>query len=173
MEAEVWLPVVGYEERYSVSSLGRIRSNARVFVDRLGRTMTRKERVLRLNCSTYGYPTFSLEYGKAAVVVHKVVMLAFVGPRPPGLVICHCDGNKKNPALSNLRYGTPAENEADKDRHGTRLVGEAASGAKLTTAQVLSIRRDVRPTRCIASQYGVTKQAINSIKSRRTWAHLG
>lgn len=42
--------------------------------------------------------------------VHKLVMWAFVGPRPEGMDIDHLDGNPHNNRLDNLTYETPALN---------------------------------------------------------------
>ena len=62
-----------------------------------------------------GYLTVQLgPRGKRTrVTVHRMVMLAFVGPRPPGKEIAHWDGDKTNNALTNLRYATPKENGYD------------------------------------------------------------
>ncbi len=52
-------------------------------------------------------------------LVHRLILLAFVGECPDGLQACHYDGDKSNCRLSNLRYDTPKGNAADKVRHGT------------------------------------------------------
>jgi hypothetical protein len=51
--------------------------------------------------------------------VHKLVARAFLGPLPKGLQVRHLDGDSLNNHLSNLRYGTPLENQHDRFRHGT------------------------------------------------------
>lgn len=51
--------------------------------------------------------------------VHRLVMLAFVGPRPEGQEVRHLDGDPTNNRLGNLAYGTPSENSYDAIRHGT------------------------------------------------------
>jgi hypothetical protein len=56
----------------------------------------------------------------ARVKVHVLMMAVFVGPRPPGLVINHVDGNKHNNFLSNLEYCTNLENE----RHSLRVLNK-------------------------------------------------
>lgn len=42
--------------------------------------------------------------------VHKLVALAFLGPRPTGYDIDHIDGDKTNNHYTNLRYVTTKEN---------------------------------------------------------------
>lgn len=50
--------------------------------------------------------------------VHRLVLKAFVGPCPKGQWAAHNDGNTENNSLTNLRWDTPANNCADKKRHG-------------------------------------------------------
>src|SRR3954468_21881101 len=64
---------------------------------------------------------------KSARYVHHLVLEAFVGPRPPGLVCCHWDGDPSNNRLANLRWDTHQANMDDMLRHGTRGRGETAS----------------------------------------------
>lgn len=74
-------------------------------------------------------------------LVHRLVLEAFVGPRPEGAQACHGDGDRTNNRLTNLRWGTPAENAADRDRHGTTARGERVGTAKLSDADVAELRR--------------------------------
>lgn len=50
--------------------------------------------------------------------VHRLVGSAFIGELPQGMVTRHLDGDKTNNAVTNLAYGTPAENSADVVAHG-------------------------------------------------------
>lgn len=74
--------------------------------------------------------------------VHQLVAHHFIGPRPPGLITCHNDGNHLNNDVSNLRYDTHKANSADMMRHGTHvpLIGSRNPGLKLTDADVLQLR---------------------------------
>lgn len=96
----------------------------------------------RVSSST-GYPGVSLcRHGQIhSITVHAAVASAFIGPRPEGQVVRHLDGNPENCTLSNLSYGTYAENEDDKQRHGRRPRGQAIHGSKLTPDDVSEIRR--------------------------------
>lgn len=107
MVSERWKPVVGWESYYEASSLGRIR--------RIGG----KVRAQYTNID--GYKTVSVTGGGArkTLSVHVAVLEAFSGPRPPGLVCRHMDGNPANNTLANLQWGTPSDNNYDKRRHGT------------------------------------------------------
>lgn len=114
---EIWRPVVGFEGAYEVSDQGRVRSVQRT--DGIGRRVN--ARVLRPGVATNGYPLVSLwrEGRGSSQFVHHLVAAAFIGPRPPGMDICHEDGNRLNHVASNLRYDTRAANLADARRHGT------------------------------------------------------
>ena len=50
--------------------------------------------------------------------VHRLVLEAFVGPLPDGMVTRHLDGNPLNNHISNLQYGSQSENGLDTVRHG-------------------------------------------------------
>lgn len=52
------------------------------------------------------------------VLVHQLVLAEFVGPRPTGLVVRHLNGNSRDNRLSNLVYGTAAQNAQDAIAHG-------------------------------------------------------
>jgi hypothetical protein len=59
--------------------------------------------------------------GKTTRLVHKLVLLAFVGP---GIKPRHKDGNKLDNRLSNLCYGEPRHSQAGKRcRNNHELVG--------------------------------------------------
>lgn len=107
--------------------------------------------------------------------VHRLVLEAFIGPRPEGMVGCHNDGNPLNNAVENLRWDTPKANSADRATHGTLLLGRELHSAKLSEDDVREIRRlraageQYKP---IAERFGVTKQAIFHVCKRQSWAHV-
>jgi len=119
---EIWLPVVGYEGLYEVSSEGRVRSLGKVLTDSLGRTRRIKPRILKRSYS-HGYPSIGLHGPQRSCTrtVHILVMEAFIGPRPPGLneIRHYPDPDKNNARLENLSYGTHSQNAFDRVEHGT------------------------------------------------------
>jgi len=108
---EEWRPVVGWEAKYEVSSLGRVRT-----LPRWGVPGT----VLKPATHAWGYQMVGLSMiGRHSTrAVHRLVGEAFLGPRPEGLETRHMDGNPANNAAANLRYGTKSENAQDRVRHG-------------------------------------------------------
>lgn len=95
---EEWRPT--HHPNYDVSSWGRVMSRAQ-----------RKPKILKWQFPSHGYPTVSLGKGKQ-FLVHRLVAAAFLGPCPSGQEVCHRDDNPRNPALSNLEYGTRKDNIA-------------------------------------------------------------
>ena len=68
-------------------------------------------------------------------LVHRLVLEAFKGPAPKGLIGCHNDGNAANNSLQNLRWDTPLSNVEDTIKHSGkvpilsyRLFGDRAGG---------------------------------------------
>lgn len=107
-----WRPVPGFEQDYRVSDEGQVWSRPR---------KTTRGGILRAKVSKRGYLTVALSSGghQKTYAVHRLVALAFLGKRPDGQEVRHLDGDRLNPQLSNLVYGTSTENHLDKRRHGT------------------------------------------------------
>lgn len=182
MNIEVWRAVPGYEGRYEVSDLGRVRSLDRtVELIRLGKTTTRRRKgvVLSPGLTPEGYLLVVLhrDDGGSTRRVHRLVLEAFVGPAPSGTQALHGDGDEGNCRLSNLRWGTPKENSADAIRHGTqtRMPGEKHHQAKLTDGLVRLIRRALEyrvPGTVIARGVGVSPSTVSLIRRGKNWTHV-
>lgn len=54
------------------------------------------------------------------IMVHRLVLEAFVGPCPDGLEGCHGNGIPDDNRLDNLRWDTHESNMADRDQTGQR-----------------------------------------------------
>jgi hypothetical protein len=120
LPGERWLPIPGWEGYYSVSDMGRVRSEARAITHRDGKTQTRKGQLLRPTEHNGRYQVRLKRPGyRQTCRVHQLVMLAFVGPCPPGLEVCHTQGNALDNRLTGLRYDTSSNNRLDSVRHGT------------------------------------------------------
>jgi NUMOD4 motif len=102
---ETWAslaPVGG--SRYQVSDMGRVRNSS-------GHIMA-----LTVSKGGKGYPRVKLvcdDGRKRWFDVHVSMMAAHVGPRPPGMDVCHGKLGKVN-LLENLRYDTRAANLRDR-----------------------------------------------------------
>ena len=124
-----------------------------------------------------GYPTVNLAKGgkKSARRIHRLVLEAFVGPCPPGMVACHNDGDRSQSDLANLRWDTPKANSDDTLRHGTRATGSRCGATKLSEGEVIEVRRlraEGMSFADLAARFKVTTSNIEAIVYRRSWRHL-
>jgi hypothetical protein len=119
-EDEEWRPVLGYETQYLVSDRGRVRSVDRTVRRQDGVVQPKPRRMLKLHVKKSGHiqVVFSKNNHHRSPYVHKLVLEAFVGPRPPGMEACHWDGNPANNHVDNLRWDTRSANGLDRVRHG-------------------------------------------------------
>lgn len=157
---EEWRVVVEAPE-YMVSNLGQIKS-----------AYTNRPLVGGLDKN--GYRKLVLCTGGRRIHrrVCALVCTAFHGDRPPGMVTRHLNGTKTDDSASNLAWSTQAENIADKVAHGTAQVGAKHPRAILTEDAVRYIRSSQAPCRELMTQFGVSKDAIYSVRNGRTWGHL-
>lgn len=176
---ERWLPVCGSEDRYAVSSWGRVKRLARVTMkrDQFGRLQPHRlqERVL-VSSLREGYPAVAIWDGQKAVTtsVHRLVARAFLGEPREGQMVLHGDGDRKNPCLDNLRYGSSFDNAADAAKHGTVARGERAGTAKLT-AQKVAILKGLKGSvsaKDIGAALGVSHMTVYGIWHGRDWKHV-
>ena len=118
-------------------------------------------------------------YGESSVGglrrrAHRLSYEAFIGEIPPGAwVLHHCD----NPACCNpahLYLGDHGRNVRDKveRERQARFPGEMHPMSKLDEEAVRSIRMTSGARAPLADKYGVSKQTISDIRSRRSWKHL-
>ena len=127
---------------------------------------------------------------------HRAAYEIAYGPIPPELNICHsCDVSypvgdrtyRRCVRPDHLFLGTTAENIADRcqkgrsasgERHGWHKHpealphGEQCHTSKLTEEQVLTILNDDRPAKQLATEFGVSKSAIDRVRERKTWTHV-
>jgi hypothetical protein len=152
--------VVGYE----VSNRGRVRS---FWLNRYLKDSPQK--VLNPVIGNHGY--FYVRLNGAVKLVHRLVLTAFRGKSK--LYGCHNDGNKLNNVLSNLRWDTQAGNMKDRERHGTKWIGNKNPLAKLSMDLAQKIREEHKlgniSGRALARKYGVTEGTIRPLLAGKTW----
>lgn len=102
------MPVVGFEDVYEVSDLGRVRTVATGLI-----------RIPEIEPKS-GYARLQLKRAgrRRACRVHVLVLEAFVGPRPAGMEGCHNSGDPSDNRPGNLRWDTHINNALDMVRHG-------------------------------------------------------
>ena len=107
--------------------------------------------------------------------VHIMVAEAWHGSRPDGHEVAHGNGVSTDNRAVNLRWATPAANNADKIQHGTASLGGRHGGAKLTESDVRAIRDaylagTTQPV--LAERYGVSVATVSDLVRGRTWSHI-
>lgn len=93
-----------------------------------------------------GYPFVAIieEGRRRTIPVHRLVCSSFHGEKPfPTAVVRHLDGVQENNRPANICWGTYAQNEADKRRHGRVAEGERHGQVKLTEEGVRIIRASI------------------------------
>jgi len=178
----MWKPIPGYETSYAASTEGRIRSLERIvtYTRRDGRCVERKylSKTLKPGLNSRGYEIVSLcdaDNRHHTRAVHRLVLETFVGPKQPGQECRHLDGNIRNNALTNLCWGTAAENMADKIAHGTWVRGSRVGNSRLTEPQVREIKARLAQKEShasIALDYDVKTVTISAISAGRNWSWI-
>lgn len=146
----VWREIPEYPG-YLVSNDGRVLSRKR-----------RKERELS-QCLRQRYRCVKI--GGTVEDVQTLMLLAWVGPRPPGNQARHLDGDKENNAVGNLAWGTVLENRDDKVRHGRTKIG-AVQAREIRNA----CKAGEKTQKEIAAMYGITQSYVSKIVHERRWA---
>jgi NUMOD4 motif/HNH endonuclease len=172
---EEWRPIPGYEGQYEVSSMGRVRSLTRAASD--GRHVAGTMKSMRYDYR--GYLRVSFATGKRSVktchMVADLVLAAFVGPKPEGSVDRHLNGVRDDNRLSNLCYGTVAENGADTAKHGTLKgpgVRRAYKRGPIIPSETIALVKAAKSSVQASKLYGVDASYAADIRAGRIkcWA---
>lgn len=158
---EVWKPIPNWDG-YEVSSKGNVRSYRQ---RGRNRGLSSKQHLLKPSAtsrwSNRGYLGVTFP-GNKRISIHRLVMLAFAGPCPDGMEVCHNDSNPRNNNLDNLRYDTPQNNNQDR--------------CPLTNEQVVNVReRRARgeTIALLATEHGISKESMRNLCSGKTFVQAG
>lgn len=165
---EVWKDVVGYEDHFRVSNLGRV-------------TSKRTGKILKQHINKQGRAGFATKIGGrngscVCFKTHRLVATAFI-PNPENKpTVNHKDGNPLNNCVENLEWATHSENI----RHAfdTGLIvpasGFRSTSAKLTEEQVETIRinPDGLTVRQLAFLLGVHHCTVVRCKNNKRYKPL-
>lgn len=163
---EIWKPIPSFEDRYLISSHGRIKS---LYADV----------ILKLKTNSRGYYVVGLWQKRKSkwFSLHKIVANNFIPNN--NLIrnqINHKDGNKLNNKINNLEWCTAKENAFHSIQNGlnkTIAPGDDHQGAKLTTHEVKIIRRVFLDgevsVKNLCDKYNLKELTIRRIIHNRTW----
>ena len=174
---EKWRPCAGYEDCYAISDLGRLARTA---------TYGRKPKScwkLRASALKKGYRTYHMckdgisQYRLA----HILVWLTFKGPIPNGFEINHKNGNRDDPALTNLEPLTRSQNAVHsfevlgRANFNVTQLGSKNGSARLTEQDIPEIFRlsaaGLHQWQ-IAERFGVSQRTIGMVLRGETWRHI-
>lgn len=173
--SEIWMPIPGYVNLFSVSDCGRVRreNNARTGGYKAGRIYENK-----LMPNGYFMTRLNLNGKTIAIMTHRLVAMAFLGiPDDPAFEVNHKNGNKQDNRVSNLEWVTRSENK----HHAYDVLGnigprgEICGMSKLTEDDVLKIiamRKEGLLYKDIAKQFPVSSVQIGRICAGTRWAHI-
>lgn len=169
MQNEQWKPVVGFENHYIVSNLGRIKRTS----------FTRRSDVPYLKggirSTGYKYITFTVGNKTYQRALHRIIGECFIPNPERRPQINHIDGNKLNNAIHNLEWVTARGNLLHRSRILGKERGENHHAASLTEKQVLhviSLMREGYRNIDISRITGIYSRKVSLIRHRGIWAHL-
>lgn len=175
---ETWKDIPNFDG-YQASDLGRIRAYwKRGWTNRGSvRLATDDPRVIDPTVSSRGYLVVRIFDNKGknrTKQVHRLVIEAFLGPCPDKHEGCHRDGDRLNPRLKNLYWGTRKQNSLDTVRHGrnkksvlTAYQIDEAISLKAAGATTIELSEKYGVRQCTVSQM-LLNRGIRSMRRRFT-----
>lgn len=119
---EVWLPILGYENIYSVSNMGRICSHHNGYMNIIVQQYNKKINMFEVHLYKNGI--------RKCLKVHRIVALSFI-PNPLNKdTVNHIDGDRSNNTVQNLEWSTYSEQNIHKINvlKSTKSIGYSKNG---------------------------------------------
>lgn len=174
MKKEVWIDILGYENIYKISNLGRVKSLSRKLNTFRGYRIT-NERIMKPRKDKEGYllVNLRLENVMTTFKIHRLVAIAFI-PNPNNKPeVNHNDGDKTNNEYTNLIWSTSKENCHHKLQH----IKSTHKRFKLKANDVIFIRDFyIKNTNVskqnLANLFNIKKSTLDNLLKNRIWKHV-
>lgn len=121
IKQEIWKDVIGYENLYQVSNLGRIKSLYKI--RRTGKcyNVIREypEKILSIKINNNGYEQTNIckDGVLKCFLVHRLVAQSFLFNEDLKKQVNHLNGNKRDNSVENLEWVSSRENECHKQKN--------------------------------------------------------
>lgn len=161
----------GYEWRYLVGTDGSVWSRSKRDPFSWCQLKPQKAKDGRLAVMLFS----GTKASRKRMLVHRLVLLAFFGPCPPGMESRHLNDVPTDNRLANLAWGTHVENCKDRDGNGGTARGSLVGTSTLREDQVRVIRllaASGLTHREIAERFGITRPHVSMIMAGRRWGWL-
>lgn len=180
LKNEVWkeLPLKHkrlLRKKYAVSNKGRLAS----YTDDI------KSGTLLKGSTVEGYTVVNVKPDNTyqSLYLHRMIAKLFLTkPDRRHKFVIHKDHNKKNNAVSNLRWATKEEMEAHqqnspaklayKERQRNRTEGLKLNARKVRAIKRLLKNRGQKTMKQIADKYGISEMQLYRIKKGENWGHI-
>ena len=180
--SEIWLDIKGYEGHYQVSSIGRVKSLARVVESRKGIFGNKKERILKPNKNKKGYLVVKLckkvdgVCSELNFICHRLVANEFLDNRLNKPQVNHKNGIKDDNRVENLEWATGSENIIHSLANNLKIPqkGSEHGNSKLTEESVVEIRAigRTKTLKEVAKIYNVDMSLISLVLLNKIWKHV-
>ena len=159
---EIFKTIKGYDGKYQISNLGRVKSLARKGVKR--------DRILKASIASDGYPGVAVFINSKAfrLSIHRLLGEYFI-PNPENKkTINHKNGIKTDYRLVNLEWSTQLENNLHALSTGLR----PSSRRSLSDKDALFVFNSLKNTSELKAMFNVSRNVIRRIKLGLTYKNV-
>ena len=147
---EVWKKIVSYDHDYQISNYGRFRKGDRLVTP----------------CENNGYLRVCLIKNKRSksTAIHRLVLTAFIGACPDGMIGLHNNDVREDNRLENLRWGSYRDNLEDAKRNGRFR--------KLADDEIRRVRESSLSDKDAAQKFNMSEMAVFNVRLRVTYRNV-